>query len=299
LEATVTDLVHAPQATSYWKTKKQLEQNFLDQVHWHAIDTAIQEIPRARRVFVAKHNSGFCGVGKILKRRNPLASSSCPRCGQFEDAQHVWLCQAEACAHIWEKSLQDLSSWMESCQTDPLLHQDVISYLKSWRSGSNLTLNYESTFSLQHHLGCNLFFQGFVTQDWEQIQDSFYNCIKSRRTGYRWLVAFIKKMWNIAWDLWEHRNGVLHSQQNDNSTTALRSLKVEIRKAYFSLSSRYIAPVDQHLLHLSLVRLQQKEFSYLKEWLRQATVFLKADDHRRDTMMSRMRLNLRRWLKKN
>jgi len=36
----------------------------------------------------------------------------------------------------------------------------------------------------------------------------------SRKTGKRWLTALIQKMWKVAWDLWEHRNGVRHEQEN-------------------------------------------------------------------------------------
>ena len=35
---------------------------------------------------------------------------------------------------------------------------------------------------------------------------------KSRRSGHRWTVAIIKKLQEVAWDMWEHRNGVLHKQ---------------------------------------------------------------------------------------
>ena len=32
----------------------------------------------------------------------------------------------------------------------------------------------------------------------------------SRRSGFRWTVALIKKLQDIAWDMWDHRNGILH-----------------------------------------------------------------------------------------
>jgi hypothetical protein len=36
----------------------------------------------------------------------------------------------------------------------------------------------------------------------------------SRRTGLRWLTALIQKLWDVAWDMWDHRNRVLHQEHS-------------------------------------------------------------------------------------
>ena len=38
--------------------------------------------------------------------------------------------------------------------------------------------------------------------------------IGSRQTGRRWMIACIKKLWEVAWDLWDHRNRVVHDQRD-------------------------------------------------------------------------------------
>jgi hypothetical protein len=35
--------------------------------------------------------------------------------------------------------------------------------------------------------------------------------VGSTHSGKRWLAALILKLWNIAWDLWEHRNNIAHA----------------------------------------------------------------------------------------
>jgi hypothetical protein len=37
--------------------------------------------------------------------------------------------------------------------------------------------------------------------------------LRSRQSGKRWLIELIKKLLGVAWDLWEHRNGNMHSTE--------------------------------------------------------------------------------------
>jgi len=42
------------------------------------------------------------------------------------------------------------------------------------------------------------------------MQARKYARMRSRRSGFRWTVALIKKLQEVAWDMWDHRNGILH-----------------------------------------------------------------------------------------
>jgi hypothetical protein len=66
-------------------------------------------IPRPRRVFVAKHVSGMCGVGRFMKRWKEWPSDACPRCGDTEDSSHVWTCKGPGTTELWDKAITDLS----------------------------------------------------------------------------------------------------------------------------------------------------------------------------------------------
>ena len=48
--------------------------------------------------------------------------------------------------------------------------------------------------------------------DWEQAQEAYYKWYRSRKSARRWTTALIQKLWNVAWDLWEHRNGIVHAR---------------------------------------------------------------------------------------
>lgn len=62
----------------------------------------------------------------------------------------------------------------------------------------------------QDELGWQAAFEGCWTKGWPDLQQTHYSALGSRRTGTRWLSAFIQRLWQFGHELWEHRNGTLH-----------------------------------------------------------------------------------------
>lgn len=60
------------------------------------------------------------------------------------------------------------------------------------------------------------FFEGFLAHGWAEVQQAYYTWAASCRTGMWWAIALIQKLSDIAWDLWEHRNGHVHHTSHDN-----------------------------------------------------------------------------------
>jgi hypothetical protein len=40
----------------------------IKQIDWQLIGKSMRSIPPARQIFIIKHTSGMCGVGKFMKR---------------------------------------------------------------------------------------------------------------------------------------------------------------------------------------------------------------------------------------
>ncbi len=72
-----------------------------------------------------------------MKRWNLREDSNCPRCGEFEDAPHVWKCRGQGADEIWEKALEDLEGWLNKIQTDPDIVYCLVGHLKSWRNDTS------------------------------------------------------------------------------------------------------------------------------------------------------------------
>jgi hypothetical protein len=91
-------------------------------------------------------------------------------------------------------------------------------YLRSWQSEEGVSYvpprELEEMIREQHRIGWNRLFEGWFSMLWAENQQHFYQITKSNHDGKRWICALIKKFWDTAWDLWEHRNGVLHDKEN-------------------------------------------------------------------------------------
>jgi hypothetical protein len=55
---------------------------------------------------------------------------------------------------------------------------------------------------------------GNISVLWQEIQAQYCREIGKQNPGPRWTNALIPKIWQVAWDQWEHRNGILHNSEN-------------------------------------------------------------------------------------
>jgi hypothetical protein len=65
-------------------------------------------------------------------------------------------------------------------------------------------------------------------------------------------VELIKKLWGIAWDLWEHRSDILREQQNVLSHALLCALDRNVNEAYARLKQILLPKHDRHLTSISI-----------------------------------------------
>jgi len=136
-------------------------------------------------------------------------------------------------------------------------------------------------------------------------KNRYYKIIRSHRTGRCWTVAILQKLWNIAWDMWEHRNGILHEQENLVTRSMIIQLNARVSRVYIDLSLRALRHNDRHLVHLSLSALLKKDTNYKVTWLSIAEPALGEGRSeawrsrtRTDHMVQRMRRCMFSWLRK-
>jgi hypothetical protein len=128
----------------------------------------------------------------------------------LEDATHVWKCHGEGADNVWFRSLDSLREWMDKHDTDPDLVDLLVSMLQAWRDEVTPT---EAPYGLQLlltrqlELGGQALIEGKLSYEWEACNQAYLNFIHSHQTGKRWVVQLIKRLWDIAWDLWDHSVG--------------------------------------------------------------------------------------------
>jgi hypothetical protein len=92
----------------------------------------------------------------------------------------------------------------------------------------------------------------------------------SKWSGKRWVVAVIKKMWDISWDLWEHKNHVLHKQDYIVRDQSIRMIKYHITTLFMRLHQGNLLDNVRHLIHLPLSDLLSNRLDYKIGWLKVA-----------------------------
>ena len=108
---------------------------------------------------------------------------------------------------------------MDAQDTDPLITKHVLNMLNAWVNDYDdppLPMKARCVPSLakilmaQSNIGAWNTLLGRVSKQLTQLQQKHYTSKDSKRTGLRWTASLILKLQNVAWDMWEHRNGILH-----------------------------------------------------------------------------------------
>jgi hypothetical protein len=131
----------------------------------------------------------------------------------------------------------------------PGVRDAICSYLQAWRLGDTLppVQDFAAIFGLraaieaQSSLGWQALLEGCVASDWAAIQQKYYEWIGSRRSGRRWVSMLIRKLWEVAWDLWEHRNGIVHARAVNSGQLRLTLASIQHQ---LSLGSVHLARAD-------------------------------------------------------
>jgi hypothetical protein len=124
---------------------------------------------------------------------------------------------------------------MEEAQTDPEIRTAIETRLSQWSDKLPLlpiqtnSVGLQDAIQSQDAIGWwDNFFEGCIAKDWEQAQDAYYKWCRSRKSARRWTTALIQKLWNVAWDLWEHRNGIVHAAENAEIIHGMAEIDIEI-----------------------------------------------------------------------
>ena len=294
--------VHLPALKAYWIKKDRFTDDNFDTVDWQATAKAMHSFPITKRHHVVKHTSGWCSVGKMAKRWNLRPTDHCPRCGEQETTRHVWRCRSPEAVQVWQKSVAALARELGRLQTAPAIIDAIKSRLLAWKSYDVLP-TYQTTFpglseaiANQDDMGWDNFLEGTIVKNWQSIQATYYHFLQSRKTTLRWASALIRKSWEVAWDQWEHRNGILHDKDNAVSFEEIERITLNIRQE-FATGRCQLPKGDAYLFRGTVDKLLRKKVHQLQNWLEQVEA-ARARQHRRiQTTWPPERILLLRWLR--
>ena len=115
----------------------------------------------------------------------------------------------------------DLRGWLTKMNTHPQIVKAIVDGLSAWRKDEPWNPSFtwrgvQSATDRQQRVGWQALLEGCPAIGWAEAQQLYFEWLEKRNTGRRWLVSVIQQLWNIAWDLWEHRNKILHDADDSD-----------------------------------------------------------------------------------
>jgi hypothetical protein len=161
---------------------------------------------------------------------------------------------------------------MTSVGTYPAAQHTIISSRSAWRTGSpypnSLDSDVQSLLSLQMLMGWEAAFKTEIVLGWSTIQEEYYRSTNAKpfHNGLRWLSLLIRKLFDISWDLWEHRNDTLHK----------RTLGIKARELAKSVQLEFeLGSCESTRLRLlfapGMTRICLRQPSQIESWLYQVS----------------------------
>ncbi len=180
------------------------------------VGPAMRRMTFPRRKWLTKHVSANCGVGETLVQWGVLIDADCPRCGEEEDATHVWSCKQPEAVERWNSAVEDLAEEMKKQGTPLEVTEASCASLVAWKTGSPMPTiprriqGLADAVEEQTKLGWPKFLEGCISKKWRRMMDHYYIRRGSMRSGKLWAIKLVHKLWDVAMDQWKHRNSVLH-----------------------------------------------------------------------------------------
>jgi len=234
LADTLRDHINDEPIAKYWKSKFQLSESTWQLIDWDGVGRAYQESTPTVRWWATKHTSGFFAHGKNMTRWQFRTSASCPRCGQvLEDKAHITQCPDADASLTWQHSVKELGKWLRDNNTAHELAAAIIWGLQQWREPNQDDAPPVGQFVQdQTIIGWERFLDGWLAKSWRLHQEELWQSVRSRRSSKRWIAELIKKLWNVSWDMWAHRNGILHQSPVARQEILEKQINDQVRAIY-------------------------------------------------------------------
>jgi len=229
----IRDHINGIATKAYWEKRRELTDGIWNKIDWESIARAMREIPLNRQRWVSKYVSGHFATGKNMHKWKFRTATKCPRCPEpVEDKRHILECPNPTTRELWEKSIKQLDDWLKVEGTERLIRKQLLHGLRTWTTPEQLLHTPESPLAAQERLGKQYMWDGWLSTEWRQQQDQIWQQIRSRKSSRWWTSEIIKKLWNIAWDMWEQRNDALHESEQNREAILGRDTNNKIKQAY-------------------------------------------------------------------
>ena len=306
LEDTIFAHCSQPAILQTWQLRRNMSKEAQINIDWPLINKAMKRIPHARRLFVVKHVADRSATGVQMKRRQQRQLDHCPRCQQnHENNDHVLLCQQTSAQEQWVESLGKLEIQLAMLQAPTQLSTAIISFLDSWRDGTEFHINptwdidTQIMMTQQQTIGGKLTLEGCIHSSWQDIIQLHLTGLSSKVNGERFVTSLIRHLWQIAWDMWDHRNRALHELEVNEELRGIKALDSHINELYYKGVQPLMTPDEKVLFHPSLDSLLRLQPPSKRAWIATVEASLSLCIMRHNSFMPREREFMRTFLERH
>ena len=241
---------YEPEIKAYWIRKGHFTDETWDLVDWELQGRCFDSVPLGFQVWLSKHATGWCGVGRKLKQYGFQDHSLCPRCSLVEETtKHVLCCSSRDATATWTNLVETLRQWMVKHQTPHLMRSAIIQRLTEWRNDrpfQPLLLHTDllrQAFAQQDQIGWWNFLLGRHSPLFTSAITQHYAILGGTLHARSWHKKFIKKLWELGFEMWEDRNRFVHGdtptpQQRRDLALLRQQALVEFTKGNQDLPQR-------------------------------------------------------------
>jgi hypothetical protein len=284
-------------ALEYWNHR--IGREATASVDWEVTATAMKKLQPARQRWLAKQSTGMFASGKMMKNRDARLSAACPRCGAYENSEHILRCITADTTKRWTQHMTDLENMMTGLRTCPTVKTEMIQGLTQWRlqqQEEDMPGNPQS----QQQVGWRSLLEGRPALEWRIRQQQYWTS-KGLHQGStkRWMTQILLKLISIAWDLWEHRNGILHNKEchllSEQIDQEIWQIIARIKKTTYLKLPRRLQRMTANPQEVI-----QKDLTYKKQWVLVVTAGFERElrrDQQENKELRQQQRGLRAWLR--
>jgi hypothetical protein len=147
----------------------------------------------------------------------------------------------------------------------------IIRRLTEWRSAEPRSPIHTDLPGLQQAIEAQdrigwLAFEGCIAVEWVGVQEAHFIWLGRRNNGKRWATSLIVKLWEVAWDLWKHRNQIKYNIETAQDLARCDSIKSAVSSEY-AFGRSGLPRRDWRLFKRPLRSLLESSLHYLDAWL--------------------------------
>ena len=223
----------------YWIDRGRINPDTFNMIDWTALQKATDMTPEHRLHYISKNYAGYNATGKVMLRRKQWPKNECPRCKQEEDHQHIIRCPDKRAQDQFITLWGDIDDWINTTSTAEM-GQAVYTLLSNYRSHDHehtvwqtWSPGLQATIRQQYDIGHRSFTEGMLGTEWARTQQQHLDDqMDNRRSAKKWVATLTMKLWNLNFQMWKHRNHILHHNEETQSHLYSETQIQTLRKLY-------------------------------------------------------------------